>query len=172
MLKHDPAHASGLLNLCQTATRVVDAYLALDIAAGFGRYSTFYFSRTLGLAATVLLRMHHSALKSRTDAQKVELCYFTAIRLLRKRSTALPNLDSKLATILTDLWTSSKIFHNGQDKVNSLNVRVRSRLVSHFVIWTMNEDTDSGMRRQCARCSIVFGGGGKNFAVSLIPSGV
>lgn len=131
MLEHDPANASGLLNLCQTASRVVDAYSALDTAADFGFYSTFYFSRTLGLAATVLLRMYHSALKSSIDAQRVELCYFAAIRLLRKRSTALPNLDSKLAAILTDLWTSSKLFHNGQEKVSSMSVRVRSRLVSH-----------------------------------------
>jgi transcriptional regulatory protein LEU3 len=129
MLK-DMASTSGLVDVYGIAIRLIEKFSALDESINLGSYSTFYLVRTLGLAAFVILRLYRSPVELVIDRERGERCYFAAIQLLRRRTVEEWDLESKLATILTELWSSSLIFRSSQGIVDSLLVRVRSRLVS------------------------------------------
>ena len=120
----------GLVDLYGIALRLIENFSAMDASRDLAFYSTFYLYRSLGLAAFVVLKLYRSSLELAIDRERGERCYFSTIRLLRKRTADDSDLDSKLATILTELWSSSLVFRDQEGHMDSLNVRVRSRLVS------------------------------------------
>lgn len=125
-----PVSMTGLMELYGIAIGLIEKYSAMDAATDLALYSTFYHSRTLGLASFVILKLHHSPQHLVIDRERGERCYFSVIRLCRRRCLDTPDLDSKLATILTELWSSSMVFRGPDGTVDALNVRIRSRLVS------------------------------------------
>jgi hypothetical protein len=132
MLKQITASLSGLVDTFGIATRLIEKFSELDVSVNLALYSTFYHSRTLGLAALVILKLCRSSLELFIDRDRGMRCYFAAIQLLRKRSVRDADLDTRLATILTEIWSSTLIFRNSHGVTDSISVRVRSRLVSCF----------------------------------------
>ena len=141
MLRESTPSISGYLDLYGIAISLVEKFAELDTSGDFAHYATFYHSRALGLAAFVILKLYRSSVELAIDRARGEHCYFAVIRMYRKRSLEInfnADLESKLATILTELWSSSMIFRTNDGNVDSLNVRVRSRLVSTesgFKLW-------------------------------------
>ena len=125
-----PVSMTGLVELYGIAIGLIEKYSSMDAASDLALYSTFYLSRALGLAAFVVLKLHHSPQHLVIDRERGERCYFSVIRLCRRRSLDTPDLDSRLATILTELWSSSMVFRGPDGIFDALNVRIRSRLVS------------------------------------------
>ena len=119
-----------LIELYGIAIGMVEMFSSLDASMDFALFSTYYFARSLGLAAFVILKLTRCTWNLLIDRERGERCYFSAIRLLRRRSSDSPDLDSKLAMILTELWSSRSVFRDSSGNVESLRVRVRSRLVS------------------------------------------
>lgn len=126
----DTARILGLLEVYNVAVGLIEAFSALDAATDFALYSTFYYSRSLALACLVILKLHRCSLEIPTDREKGEICYFGAVHLLRRRAVFSPDLDSKLSAMFIDLWSSTAVFRNAEGHVDSLRVRIRSRLVS------------------------------------------
>ncbi len=124
----------GFLDLYGIAVSLVEKFAELDASMNFAHYATFYHSRSLALAAFVILKLYRSSVELSIDRARGERCYFAVIQLYRKRSLEInfnADLESKLATLLTELWSSAKVFRNSDGNVDSLNVRVRSRLVGN-----------------------------------------
>ncbi len=133
MLKPSDVTLTGYLDLYGISVSLIEKFAELDATTDLAFYSTFQLSRALGLAAFVILKLHRSALELAIDRGRGERCYFAAIRLYRKRSLDTSfnsDLESKLAVILAALWSSSMVFRTSEGNVDSLSVRVRSRLVS------------------------------------------
>ncbi|KAJ9606353.1 hypothetical protein H2200_009314 [Cladophialophora chaetospira] len=131
MLKQTDVSPTGFIDLYGISTSLIEKFAELDTATDLASYSTFYLSRALGLAAFVILKLHRSSLGLTLDRARGESCYFTAIRLYKKRSLLTSfnaDLESKLAVILTELWSSSIIFRTNEGNLDSMSVRVRSRL--------------------------------------------
>jgi transcriptional regulatory protein LEU3 len=128
-MQFDTASTSGLVDVYGIAVRMIERFSALNVTTNIAAHSTFYLYRTLGLAAFVILKLYRSPMELVIDRERGERCYFLAVQLLRRRSVQEVDLDSKLATILTELWSSSLVFRTREGLVNSLPVRVKSRLV-------------------------------------------
>lgn len=121
----------GLVDLYEIALQMIEKFVELDASIELGLYGNFFFARSLGLAAIVILKLYRSSLSVHLSKERGERAYFAAIRLLRRRASDSPDLDAKLGTILTELWSSSAIFRDGAGNVDSLKVRVRTRLVRY-----------------------------------------
>lgn len=129
-MQYDSASTIGLVDVYGIALRLIEKFSALNASTNIASHSTFYLYRSLGLAAFVILRLCRSPVELVIDRERGKRCYFIAIQLLRTRIVEEVDLDSKLATILTDLWSSSLVFRTREGVVDSLLVRVKSRLVS------------------------------------------
>lgn len=130
LVSKELVNCAGLVELYGIATGLVDVYWGADTLGDFALFSTFYFSRALGLAAFVILKLYRCTFGVQLNKEHGERCYFNAIHLIRRRASGTPDLDSKLATILTELWSSPVVFRDPQGNADSLKVRVRNRLVS------------------------------------------
>jgi hypothetical protein len=131
MLPEHLTNPIGFVELYSIATKLIEQFSMLDTTSDLAWYSTMYQWRTLGLAATVILRLYRSTMELYIDRDRGHRCYFTAIHLLRKRAVTDNDLEAKLATILEKLWPSTMVFRGSDGVVNSIHVRVRGRLVSH-----------------------------------------
>jgi hypothetical protein len=127
----DKMDAIGLLALYEIALQMIEKIVQLDDSIELGLYATFFFARTLGLAAVVILKLYRSSLLMDVSKERGERAYFAAIRLFKRRASDSPDLDAKLATILTELWSSPAIFRDESGNIDSLKVRVRTRLVRY-----------------------------------------
>lgn len=127
-LQKDQTDPVGLVELFGVAVSLIETFAQLDTSSDFALYSSFYFSRCLGLAAIVILKLSRNTPQLTINLDRGEQCYFTAIRLLRRRAINSPDLDTKLADILTQLWSSQLIFRDTDGNVDSLQLRIKSRL--------------------------------------------
>jgi len=120
----------GVLQLFQVACEVINLMWQLDLAVDFPAYSDQVTLRVMTLAAHSILRIVRSRVRDQIDLQAAEEAYFRVIRMTRKRSIVNDDLDSKSSLMLTQLWSSKKIFHTANSPVDSLQLMRRSRLVS------------------------------------------
>jgi hypothetical protein len=137
----DQTNIVGLVDLYEIAVQLVEKFVQLDASQNFGLYSTFYLARSLGVAAVVILKLYRSWLSTHLSKDRGERCYFAAVRLLRRRASDIPDLDSRLATILTELWSSTAAFRDAAGNTDSLYVRVRTRLVRYLYPAILDDTT-------------------------------
>lgn len=119
-----------LADLYSISLDLIETYSALDTSSGFACYATFYSGRSLILAAFVILKLLRAVDSPDVDRVRGESCYFRAVQLLQRRAVNFPDLDTKAADILTDLWSSQNAFCGADGVINGLKLRIRSRLVS------------------------------------------
>jgi transcriptional regulatory protein LEU3 len=95
---------------------------------------TNYFARMLILAAYCILRITRSYLSEKFNFQSGEDMFFKAIAMSKKRSIQNNDLDSLSGTMLTQLWSSNRIFKRQDGTACSLQLSLRVRLVrlKHF----------------------------------------
>ena len=121
----------GILQLYVVACEVIDLSTSLDAAEDFASYSTSYFMRMVLLAAHCILKITRSSLKDHIDPKQGEEAVFKAIRFVKNRSIQNNDLDARNGIILTQLWSSNNIFKKKDGSDVSLELPLRSRLVSH-----------------------------------------
>lgn len=141
------------MDLYAIAISLAERFSALDTLLQLAQHSTFYLCRSLSLAAIVIIRLHKSSIQLPLDRGRGERCYFTTIQLLKQRSSDTEDLDSRLARILTELWTSPRVFRANDGTLNSLNIRVKSRLVStvaKYATSTSRDMANSYIQTMCA----------------------
>jgi transcriptional regulatory protein LEU3 len=132
MLADHYRYLSGMIELYGIAINLIQKFAELDADTDYAHYASFYHTRTLLLAAYVVLKLHRTPPELSIDRGIGESCYFKVIALLRKKSlhsTFEADLDLKAAVLLTQLWSSTTVFRNAQGHTDSLSVRIRSRMV-------------------------------------------
>ena len=80
------------------------------------------------LAAFIILKISRSYLAGRVDLRSGEKAYFTTIVALRESSLQNDDLYARGAMILTQLWTSTRVFRRPDGVVEGLFLRIRTRL--------------------------------------------
>lgn len=130
-----PSKLIRLAALYHIACEFVDNVSSRDRISDYAFYVSEQYYRTLSLAATTILRIIRSPeLHPNIDQSLGEQCYFAAIRILKKRVLKNNDLNARVATILSQLWQSQRVFQQEDHSIDSLNVRIRSRGVSSSVI--------------------------------------
>ena len=134
---------AGFVELYSVARGVIENVLNLyGTDNRFGSCSA-YFHRSMLLAAFTLLKIVRSPIASYLDVRSGEKCYFSTIVHLRKSTLENDDLHARGAMILTQLWTSDKIFKTATGEANSLSLRIRSRLTMSIVFdcfWWWREE--------------------------------
>ncbi|KAF2867682.1 hypothetical protein BDV95DRAFT_502468 [Massariosphaeria phaeospora] len=102
-----------------------------------------FIDRTLTLAAFCLLKLHRSPLAQHLDLAAGEQAYFTAVHLSKIMSLQDNDLRARTAGIMTNLWSSAKVFRSRDGTIDSLGLRLRTRLsmsISFDMFWYWREE--------------------------------
>jgi hypothetical protein len=117
----------GLVGLYGISCRVINNARAVFYSNNATASCTAYVHRTMTLAAFIILKILRSCLASRVDLRTGEKAYFTVIVSLRASSLENDDLHARGAMILTQLWTSTRLFRGPDGVVNGLSLRIRTR---------------------------------------------
>ena len=98
------------------------------VSEGSEPYLTQYFTRMITLAAYCIFRITRSHLSEKVDLLAGEDMFFRAISISRSRSIQNNDLDSINAKMLTQLWSSKKVFTAKNETVDPLRLNLRERL--------------------------------------------
>ncbi|KIW00368.1 uncharacterized protein PV09_08080 [Verruconis gallopava] len=124
----DANRDAGLIRLHAIACGIIEAATELDEKGDSMLFCTHSQARAVVLAGFCILRTHRSHLRDLVDTQRGEEAFFEAIRMSRKRSIQNNDLESRSATILTQLWSSAKLFKFKDGSVDGLRLLLRGRL--------------------------------------------
>jgi transcriptional regulatory protein LEU3 len=117
------SNSSGYLKLYILACEAIKA-VSLDSEP----YLNQYVARMITLAAYCIFRVTRSHLSEKVDSIAGEDMFFRVISISRKRSIHNNDLDSINAKMLTQLWSSKKVFTTKNGIMNSLHLNLRERL--------------------------------------------
>jgi len=109
----------------------------------FAFISQSFIDRTLLLAGFCILKLCRSPLAQHLDLAAGERAYFSAAQFSKTTSLQKNDLGARCAAILTNLWGSTKIFRRKDGSVESLGIRLRTRLsmsVSFDMFWYWREE--------------------------------
>jgi transcriptional regulatory protein LEU3 len=120
---------SGILQMYFISCDLIGAASRLDEHRDFANHSTRCQSRVISFAAVCILRVHRSSLREQLNTEIGEAMFFEVIRMTKKRSIQNNDLDARTAIILTQLWSSTRLFKFKDGSIDGLRVLLRGRLV-------------------------------------------
>lgn len=132
----------GLTKVFTVACLLIEDTLGLEKSDDFGA-STAYIARMILLAAVTILKIARSQLAPYLDLETGEASYFATINWFRRVSLENDDLLSRSATILSQVWRSTKIFMKSDGTVDGLTLRSRTRLsmsVVFDIFWWWREE--------------------------------
>ncbi|KAF1918483.1 hypothetical protein BDU57DRAFT_572683 [Ampelomyces quisqualis] len=117
------------------------------IQAAWGLVQQSYFSfamdRSITLAGFIILKLVRSSLAPHLDLEAGEKAYSRAIDFLKSVSLQQGDIYVRTALIMKDLWSSNKVFRKKNGQIESLGLRLRTRLgmsVSYDMFWYWREE--------------------------------
>jgi len=125
--KSDYVDVIGITELYSIAQALIDNGMALNESHQLAAYCSTYIYRTIFMAALSILKIFKSNLRPFLNLRSGERSYFTAIRFLKESSLQNDDLAARAAAILSQLWTSDRIFKKSNGQVDSLALRLRTR---------------------------------------------
>ncbi|KAE8833822.1 hypothetical protein PTNB85_03805 [Pyrenophora teres f. teres] len=105
--------------------------------------SQSFIDRTITLAGFTILRLVRSPLAQHLDLHAGERAFSQACEFLKSVSLQPGDIHYRTAHIMKDLWGSEKVFRNKDGRVESLYLRLRTRLsmsVSYDMFWYWREE--------------------------------
>ena len=120
------------INVIQAATTLVQQ-----------SYFSFAMDRSITLAGFVILKLVRSSLAPHLDLAAGEKAFFQAVQFLKSVSLQQGDIYVRTALIMSDLWSSNKVFRKKNGQVESLGLRLRTRLgmsVSYDMFWYWREE--------------------------------
>ncbi|KAH8892217.1 hypothetical protein GQ53DRAFT_841049 [Thozetella sp. PMI_491] len=129
----DGACISGVLQAYYISCELIGTASRLDRYQDFGNYCNALQARALACAAVCILRVQRSCLRARVSTGLGEDMFFEAIRLSKKHSIQNNDLGSRTAIILTQLWSSTRVFKFKDGSVDGLRLLLRGRLSMSIV---------------------------------------
>jgi transcriptional regulatory protein LEU3 len=119
--------------LHHVACAVIETIVHYDQAGDLAGMATSYVQKMMVLAALTILRIAKSHLSQAVDAGRSRESYFESIRLAGKMSVQNTDLASRVAGILTQLWSSKKVFRQPDGSIDSLTLQCRNRFSMSIV---------------------------------------
>lgn len=99
--------------------------------------------RTLALIGFVILKLSRSPVAQHLDVSAGEQAYFVAAQLTKNISIQANDLGDRTSAIMNNLWRSQRIFRRKDGSIESLGLRLRTRLsmsVSFDMFWYWREE--------------------------------
>lgn len=129
-----------LYSLCVSTMKTANS---LAQGTNFITVCPSFIERTLTLIGFVILKLVRSPLSQHLDLAAGEQAFFSAAHCSKNMSLQNGDLGARCATISTNLWNSSKIFRRKDGHIESLGLRLRTRLsmsVSFDMFWYWREE--------------------------------
>jgi hypothetical protein len=95
------------------------------------------------LTGFIILKLVRSEFAQHLDLVAGERAYFQAVQFCKNMSLQQGDLSARAAAIMTNLWSSTKVFKKRDGSVESLGLRLRTRLsmsVSFDMFWYWREE--------------------------------
>ncbi|KAL7916132.1 hypothetical protein GGI35DRAFT_21864 [Trichoderma velutinum] len=124
----DSERNSGILLTYYISCELIQTAVRLDKSQDFALYCSQSQARAIACAAACILRVQRSDLRTQINTDLGEDMYFESIRMSKKRSIQNNDLDSRIATILTQLWSSTRVFKFKDGSTDGLRLFLRGRL--------------------------------------------
>lgn len=131
--------AEGLSRFYSHCINVIEAATALTEKS----YFSFSMDRSITLAGFVILKLVRSQLAPHLDLAAGEKAFFQAVQFLQNVSLQPGDIFQRTARIMSDLWGSNKVFRQKNGQIESLGLRLRTRLgmsVSYDMFWYWREE--------------------------------
>lgn len=106
-------------------------------------YFSFAMDRSVTLAGFVILKLIRSPIAANLDLAAGEKAYFHAVDFLKSVSLQQGDIFVRTALIMKDLWGSNKVFRKKNGQIESLGLKIRTRLgmsVSYDMFWYWREE--------------------------------
>lgn len=107
-------------------------------------YFSFSMDRSVTLAGFVILKLVRSpVIAPYIDLAAGEQAFFQAVQFLKSVSLQPTDIYVRTALIMSDLWSSNKVFRKKNGQIESLGLRLRTRLgmsVSYDMFWYWREE--------------------------------
>jgi len=124
------------LSLTQSVTDLTNHTNLMSICPSF-------IDRTMTLAGFIILKLVRSPCAQHLDLAAGERAYFQAVQSCKNMSIQHNDLCARAAAIMSSLWGSLRVFKRKDGTVESLGLRLRTRLsmsVSFDMFWYWREE--------------------------------
>ena len=165
----DAMDKTGFVKLFSLACDVIEVMFLLQSQDGSIGNGPLFNNWMIILSAFIILRLLRSEMGQILDYGRGETAYFTAVDLLRQLSVGKNDLQARGIVIMSQLWTSKTIFQGSDGYTDSLQLRIRSRLVCMLQMRPDRLPADSFRSRHLGSSLTVFGGGGPSLAGRRTP---
>lgn len=137
-------HDGCFSKLQSTACSFIDQVAILCDKSEFCPASPLFVTMGLITSCCTLLRLLKSIVSRDLDVERSKSCLFSGINMLKRVSIHSDDMAIKCATIVNQLWNSSKAFRK-LDGTEHTTLRIRSRLVMAPIldaVWWWREEYD------------------------------
>lgn len=107
---------------------LIDLIVELDDQQNLASYGPVFVHRSTHVAAIAVLRIMKSPYRDRVAFERGQAAYFAVIEYHRKCAVRPDDAFARFSLILSQLWTSSRLFSHPTGELQSLRVRSRNRL--------------------------------------------
>ncbi|KAJ4370169.1 hypothetical protein N0V86_008905 [Didymella sp. IMI 355093] len=135
--------ADGLSRFYSLCISTINTATAMAQSVNFASVSQSFVDRTICLAGFSILRLVRSPLAQHLDLAAGEQAFFQAVQFLKGVSLQPGDIGMRTALIMHDLWNSNKVFRRKDGRIESLGLRLRTRLsmsVSYDMFWYWREE--------------------------------
>ncbi|XPS78991.1 hypothetical protein M3J09_010986 [Ascochyta lentis] len=135
--------ADGLSRFYSLCISTINAATTMAQQVHFASVSQSFVDRTICLAGFSILRLVRSPLAQHFDLAAGEQAFFQAVQFLKNVSLQPGDIGMRTALIMHDLWNSNKVFRRKDGRIESLGLRLRTRLsmsVSYDMFWYWREE--------------------------------
>jgi len=136
--------ADGLCRFYSLCVSVIQTATDMTMTnhAAFALVSQSFIDRTIALAGFTILRLVRSPLAQHLDLATGERAFSQAVQFLKNVSLQEGDIGLRTALIMRDLWNSERTFRRKDGRLDSLGLRLRTRLsmsVSYDMFWYWRE---------------------------------
>ena len=135
--------ADGFSRFYSLCISTINTATVMAQTVNFASVSQSFVDRTICLAGFSILRLVRSPLAQHLDLAAGEQAFFQAVQFLKSVSLQPGDIGMRTALIMHDLWNSNKVFRRNDGRIESLGLRLRTRLsmsVSYDMFWYWREE--------------------------------
>jgi len=135
--------ADGLSRFYSLCVSTINTATAMAQTVNLASVSQSFVDRTICLAGFTILRLVRSPIAQHLDLASGEQAFFQAVQFLKNVSLQPEDIGMRTALIMHDLWNSNKVFRRKDGRIESLGLRLRTRLsmsVSYDMFWYWREE--------------------------------
>lgn len=118
---------TDLETMYDVACSLIELVSSLDQTENFAFYGPVFVSKYLQLAACTVLKIVRSEVRGSLNVARGQKSYFSVIQLHKVLSIRSDDVFARSTIILTQLWTSKKVFRYADGVTHPLAVRFHSR---------------------------------------------